>query len=582
MPYPVQNLLQDRRKPITVRPQEKARAAIETMLQHDFSQLPVVDEAFRAVGVVTYQSIIEALSNFGTNIDELLVAHATVKADRFAPDDDLFDLLDRLQEKYAVLIVNREQKLVGIVTTYDSTDYFRRRAEDMMIVEDIESMLKDMIRHAFAATEDDVEVASLKEAISAITDDSNKMYGIYKQAVKQYLQAQNPDHTSPPVNTEALKASFEPFSRLRRQKQFEDLTLADYIELFLHDGAWRTYAEAIQLHPNSIRTLFTAVCRTRNDLAHFRGDLTSSQRAQLRFCSTWLSQYQPLIPALKSDGQVLTEIDEADIETVSTPAESVQTDPGITQYQDEAGSNESRYASLAIFLQTQPSRQDRVVLSFGQVEQIIDDPLPSSARAHRNWWANDSVSHVQSQQWLDAGWRVAQVNMTEEVVTFARIRERERAYINFFAQFLTDLRSAGNQSVTASSPDGQSWMQLHSVATNNISGLHYVIAFARSKQFRVELYIDTGNGELNKQLFDSLEQQKQALEEAIGAELSWERLNEKRASRIAWYHAGTIDDDAERLVDLRRWAVDALMKFRSTIDNAVDSIVQTLPDAQSQ
>jgi hypothetical protein len=65
---------------------------------------------------------------------------------------------------------------------------------------------------------------------------------------------------------------------------------------------------------------------------------------------------------------------------------------------------------------------DRIVYSFGDVERIIGAPLPLSARRHRAWWGNnDDISHVQSQAWRGAGWRVAGIDLARERVTFARV-----------------------------------------------------------------------------------------------------------------------------------------------------------------
>jgi hypothetical protein len=102
-----------------------------------------------------------------------------------------------------------------------------------------------------------------------------------------------------------------------------------------------------------------------------------------------------------------------------------ETDIPIVPTEEVLGPDDSRYAPLAIWLQSRLSSEDRVQLAFVEVEEIIGGPLPASARTHRAWWANDPVGHVQSQQWLDVGWRVAPINMTEEKVTFARIRERK-------------------------------------------------------------------------------------------------------------------------------------------------------------
>jgi hypothetical protein len=52
---------------------------------------------------------------------------------------------------------------------------------------------------------------------------------------------------------------------------------------------------------------------------------------------------------------------------------------------------------------------------------------------------------------------------------------------------------------------------------------------------RVELYIDTPDGERNKAIFDFLAQHKENIERAFGTALTWQRLEERRAARICYY-----------------------------------------------
>jgi hypothetical protein len=66
----------------------------------------------------------------------------------------------------------------------------------------------------------------------------------------------------------------------------------------------------------------------------------------------------------------------------------------------------------------------------------------------------------------------------------------------------------------------------------------------------------------NKHLFDALARHKEEIEAALGEPLSWERINEKRACRIAIYYPGAITDDAASLAALRSKAVAALVRFR--------------------
>ena len=64
-----------------------------------------------------------------------------------------------------------------------------------------------------------------------------------------------------------------------------------------------------------------------------------------------------------------------------------------------------------------------------------------------------------------------------------------------------------------------------------------------------------------KQIFDALYGQRVTLRTKLGEEITWERLDDRRASRIVLYHPGSITDDESVLADLRSWAVDAMVRF---------------------
>jgi hypothetical protein len=65
---------------------------------------------------------------------------------------------------------------------------------------------------------------------------------------------------------------------------------------------------------------------------------------------------------------------------------------------------------------------DRLVLTFGQIEDLLGFALPAPARVQRDWWGNSDLGADQSRQsdaWTLAG-RTATVNLRAQCVTFER------------------------------------------------------------------------------------------------------------------------------------------------------------------
>lgn len=61
-----------------------------------------------------------------------------------------------------------------------------------------------------------------------------------------------------------------------------------------------------------------------------------------------------------------------------------------------------------------------IVLSFGEIEKIIGEPLPASAYKHSEWWSNNDSTHTQSSAWSSE--YKAVVDMEKQVVTFYKVR----------------------------------------------------------------------------------------------------------------------------------------------------------------
>ena len=77
MPYPVQDVIEGHGEPVTVYPYDSIEKAWSLMTEREFSQLPVIDEAKRPIGLITHASILSAMMNFGVHIEDLKVTDAT-------------------------------------------------------------------------------------------------------------------------------------------------------------------------------------------------------------------------------------------------------------------------------------------------------------------------------------------------------------------------------------------------------------------------------------------------------------------------------------------------------------------------
>lgn len=60
--------------------------------------------------------------------------------------------------------------------------------------------------------------------------------------------------------------------------------------------------------------------------------------------------------------------------------------------------------------------------AFSDVETVIGDTLPPSARRHRAWWSNHSGDNIlrQARAWIAAGWETVDVDMNAETLLFRR------------------------------------------------------------------------------------------------------------------------------------------------------------------
>lgn len=101
-------------------------------------------------------------------------------------------------------------------------------------------------------------------------------------------------------------------------------------------------------------------------------------------------------------------------------------------------------------------------------------------------------------------------------------------------------------------------------------GFNYVIT---QDHGRVELYIDRGNAEENKGIFDQLFSHKAESEKDFGSPLSWERLDQKRASRIKFViDTGGYRNPESDWPAIQIDMVEAMIKLEDSLKPAMEKL----------
>jgi len=102
-------------------------------------------------------------------------------------------------------------------------------------------------------------------------------------------------------------------------------------------------------------------------------------------------------------------------------------------------------------------------------------------------------------------------------------------------------------------PKKDNWIETNA----GIAGIRYVYVILMDSA-RIELYIDTGEQEKNKNIFDKLYSEKDKIESELGEPIDWQRLELKRACRI-WDQ-------------LQEEMINKMIKFERVMKKRIDRI----------
>jgi len=137
---------------------------------------------------------------------------------------------------------------------------------------------------------------------------------------------------------------------------------------------------------------------------------------------------------------------------------------------------------------------------------------------------------------------------------------KAEAYREYFQGLIDELRTK-HKFTGAKVGQPQNWYSFSS----GVRGLIFSNSFAQGGKVRAEIYIDLQDKDRNKRLFDRLREQESEIEKEFGESLSWERLDDRRACRIAAYREGSIDVPTFTRDELREWSIENLLKLKKLL-----------------
>ena len=158
---------------------------------------------------------------------------------------------------------------------------------------------------------------------------------------------------------------------------------------------------------------------------------------------------------------------------------------------------------------------------------------------------------------------------TVRTVRSGNVSDRRERYGSFFQPLMDTLRE-NHRFTNARAAQPQNWYYF---SAGHAQRVQYEATLASGGRARVGLYIDNIDKEWNKNLFDNLEAHRTVIEAELQETLEWERLDDRRASRIAMYIGGSINDFEEMLSETRIWMVDRLLKFKEVFGPRLEELV---------
>jgi len=303
------------------------------------------------------------------------------------------------------------------------------------------------------------------------------------------------------------------------------------------------------------------------------------QRVDLR--EVWAKEDQEFTPWLRDSIDVLSEA--LDIDLSAAESEQSAGDFSIDILAEDADGN-----PVIIENQLERSNHDhlgKIITYLTAIEArtaiwIVADPRPEHVKAIA--WLNEAspasfyllkVEAIRIGESQPAPLLTLIVGPSEEARDAGRAKKEVAERYHIREEFWTSLLATARERTPLHaniSPRAYSWLGTGSGKRG--LGLNYSI---RQHRASAELYIDRGKGaeDENKAIFDILHAHKDEVERIFGEPLSWERLDNARACRIAKYiEVGGYRDDREEWPDIQDAMIDAMIRLEKALRPHIDAL----------
>jgi len=148
----------------------------------------------------------------------------------------------------------------------------------------------------------------------------------------------------------------------------------------------------------------------------------------------------------------------------------------------------------------------------------------------------------------------------EEISTEEEVKTRHRIRYKFWTAFLKEIKGKSSLYQT-SSPTKDHWL---AIGGTGIGAVSYVLVITKSDASISLNFARTSQTE-NKLLFSALENHKKDIEQAFGDHLSWERMDDKKSSRVSYYKAGVNYFNEEDWPAIIEFFIEFLNKLEKAI-----------------